>query len=96
MNTAYGPCYNEMLDGVRIRGQLIRLLDYMNDGYWHTLPEIAVATDIPESSASADLRHLRKPEHGGWIIEKRRLNQDGALWEYKLSLPIPNGQLGLL
>ena len=69
MTTTYGPAFVEQLDGVRIRGQLVRLLEYMQDGAWRTLPEITSATGIPESSASADLRHLRKPEHGGWIIE---------------------------
>src|SRR2546430_10562575 len=40
-------------------------------GVWLTLCEIAEATEFAEASISAQLRHLRKPHHGGHRVEKR-------------------------
>ncbi len=42
---------------------------------WLTLSEIAKATEFGEASISAQLRHLRKKEHGGYRVEKRRRRQ---------------------
>lgn len=39
---------------------------------WMTLAELALATRFPPVSISAQLRHLRKAEYGGWVIAKRR------------------------
>ena len=44
-------------------------------GAWLTLSEIAKATEFGEASISAQLRHLRKKEHGGYRVEKRRRKQ---------------------
>jgi hypothetical protein len=44
-------------------------------GAWLTLSEIAKATEFGEASISAQLRHLRKSEHGGYRVEKRRRRQ---------------------
>jgi hypothetical protein len=44
-------------------------------GAWLTLSEIAKATEFGEASISAQLRHLRKKEHGGYRVEKRRRRQ---------------------
>ena len=41
-------------------------------GAWLTLSEIAKATEFGEASISAQLRRLRKKEHGGYRVEKRR------------------------
>jgi len=65
-------------------------------GVWLTLGEIADATQFAEASISAQLRHLRKPRHGGHRVEKRcrgrrrtaaaRTVRDGrrgpVIWEY--------------
>lgn len=48
-------------------------------GAWLTLSEIAKATEFGEASISAQLRHLRKKEHGGYRVEKRRRKQPRAL-----------------
>lgn len=40
-------------------------------GAWLTLSEIAKATEFGEASISAQLRHLRKSEHGAYRVEKR-------------------------
>ena len=53
---------------------------------WVTLAELAGKTKFPPASISAQLRHLRKPGYGGWVIEKRRRawEIDGVVWEYRL------------
>lgn len=101
MKTAtYGPAFNEALDGKRLRGQIAVLYQLMRDAQWRTLPQISALTGIPEASASSDLRHLRKPQHGSYRVEKRRKDDGfGATWEYRLLDPLsvgPEGQLSLL
>ena len=68
-------------------------------GIWLTLAEIAEVTEFAEASISAQLRHLRKPRHGGHRVEKRRRRPHGAdaaapkiwdarrgpvIWEYRV------------
>src|SRR5437764_14937434 len=38
---------------------------------WLTLDELSKLTHYPPASISAQLRHLRKPEYGGFAVEKR-------------------------
>ncbi len=59
---------------------------------WLTLDELAKLTHYPPASISAQLRHLRKPQFGGFVVEKRcrkvnaalRGEDFGAVWEYQL------------
>ena len=59
---------------------------------WMTLEELARKTKFPEPSISAQLRHLRKEEHGAFTVEKRRREWVEALrtnvrekvWEYQV------------
>lgn len=59
---------------------------------WLTLDELAKLTHYPPASISAQLRHLRKPEFGGYGVEKRqrasgrilRGEDFGTVWEYQL------------
>ena len=59
---------------------------------WLTLEELAKLTDYPPASISAQLRHLRKPEFGGYEMQKRqrkpgqvlRGEDFGIVWEYQL------------
>jgi hypothetical protein len=59
---------------------------------WLTLDELAKLTHYPPASISAQLRHLRKPEYGGYAMEKRpramnaifRGEDFGTVWEYQL------------
>lgn len=63
-------------DARRYESQLIAIRKLMRRavvrGAWLTLNEIAKATEFGEASISAQLRHLRKKEHGGYRVEKRR------------------------
>jgi hypothetical protein len=66
---------------------------------WLTLDELAKLTHCPPASISAQLRHLRKPEYGAFIVEKRlreagrilRGEDFGAVWEYQLTRRIRRG-----
>lgn len=59
---------------------------------WLTLDELTMLTHYPPASISAQLRHLRKPEFGGYEVEKRQRvsgrilhGEDfGTVWEYRL------------
>ena len=58
---------------------------------WLTLQELSLLTHYGEASISAQLRHLRKPQFGGFVVEKRQREVDavvrkevGVVWEYKL------------
>src|ERR1700682_4584503 len=59
---------------------------------WLTLDELAKLTHYPPASISAQLRHLRKPEVGGDVVEKRRCQVEEVqrptkrerVWEYQM------------
>jgi len=63
---------------------------------WLTLDELSKLTHYPPASISAQLRHLRKPEYGGYAVEKRpravgqvlRGEDFGTVWEYQLKRAI--------
>ena len=82
-----GATYDRALDGVRLTGQLQRVFDYMQNGGWKTLPQIATKVGGSEAAVSARLRDLRKPKFGGYLVEKRRVgNPTDGVWEYRLLL----------
>lgn len=84
-----GKTYQRDRDHDRLQRQLAAVRSFMWDGAWHTLSDIAAATDAPPASASARLRDLRKEKFGGFFVERRYLHH--GLWEYRLHV----GQLPL-
>ena len=61
-------------------------------GAWMTLRELARLTRYGEASISAQLRHLRRAECGGYVLEKRVRQaeivgsaEQFVVWEYRLS-----------
>jgi hypothetical protein len=98
------------LKGVARRRQRDVLCDVMLGARqcetWLTLDELAKLTHYPPASISAQLRHLRKPENGGYLVEKRpravgkvlRGEDFGTIWEYQLRRAIRrklvNGRVG--
>jgi hypothetical protein len=61
-------------------------------GAWMTLRELARLTRYGEASISAQLRHLRRAECGGYVLEKRvraaeivGSEEHVVVWEYLLS-----------
>lgn len=70
--------------------EAVRLV--MLDGRRRTLDQIsaevqALGVRCPPASASAQLRHLRKPRFGGWIIDSEHVGS--GLYEYWMQPP-PN------
>ncbi len=63
---------------------------------WLTLDELAKLTHYPPASISAQLRHLRKPQFGGFVVRKRQRTSGkilrgedfGTIWEYQLRRPV--------
>ena len=82
-----GSDYVRARDDLRLTGQILRVWSLMCDSRWRTLGEISVQIGDPESSVSAQLRHLRKERFGAHTVEKEYL-ADG-LFSYRL---IPNRQ----
>jgi hypothetical protein len=87
-------------DARRLRSQREIIRDVMMSAAecetWLTLGELRAVTRYGEASISAQLRHLRKEENGGYVVVKRhregvsaaRPGADGrgeCVWEYRLS-----------
>src|SRR2546430_13589447 len=82
---------------VRVRTQRDVVRDVMlsaNEcGAWLTMAELGAMTRYPETSISAQLRHLKKPQFGNYELEKMprtRAGGDlgdghGVEWEYRLT-----------
>lgn len=68
----------------RLGEQLGTIFRVIRDGEWRTLAEIAEKTSYPAPSVSAQLRHLRKPHYGAFIVEKRHVRN--GVFEYRLAL----------
>jgi hypothetical protein len=83
MSTFEGATYDEVLDKDRLSTQLAAVLNLMLDEEWHKMQSIASAINAPEPSVSAQIRNLRKDKHGGYIINRRRINNT---YEYRLDL----------
>ncbi len=54
---------------------------------WMTLRELAELTGYGEASISAQLRHLRKAQFGGYLVAKRRRGpaKSDGIWEYRIA-----------
>ncbi len=84
-----GSDYVPKHDDKRLTTQLERVKSCMIDGNWRTLSEIESLTNAPQASVSAQLRHLKKPRFGSYILNKRsRGDRESGLWEYQLLEPI--------
>lgn len=82
-----GPEYNPEFDLKRLSGQILRIFNLMKDGKWRTLSEIEHETGDPQSSISAQLRHLRKERFGSHEVNRQpRGNRENGLFEYQLQI----------
>ena len=89
-----GPDFNPRIDGERLGRQHERIRDLMLDRKWRTLSEIASLLGYPESSISAQLRHLRKPRFGSYeVLKRRRGNGRAGTFEYRVDPPTGDPQL---
>lgn len=82
-----GETFDAKLDGPRLNKHMTRVRDFMSDGRWHDLEEIARETGTSMLSVSARVRDLRKPRFGGWTVEVKRIS--GGLWFYRAAKPEP-------
>lgn len=78
-----GATYDEAFDHDRLHTQLKFVLTELLDQEWHTMQSIAAAINAPEPSVSAQIRNLRKDKHGGYVIERRRVNNT---YEYRVDI----------
>lgn len=88
-----GPAYDAGIDRARLTHQHLRIRELMLDGTWRTLAEISATTGDPPASVSAQLRHLRKPRFGQWLLDRRkRGDRKRGLFEYRLLSPDPGAR----
>jgi len=80
-----GEYYEPDLDKIRLTNQLQKIFDILKGGSWLRLDQIAHLTGIPEASASAHIRELRKEKRGSWEILTKRHEQMNGLFVYKLT-----------
>lgn len=79
-----------------LRGQLRATFEEMKaadtNGRWLTVPELAGRVQtrtgrlISETGLSARIRDLRKLQHGGHTVDKRKRGGKGNLWEFRLRI----------
>jgi hypothetical protein len=103
--TFRGAAYEPKLDHTRLALQIERVRVHMLGVEWITLRELKLALEkkfapalFPESSLSAQLRNLRKPEYSYRLLKRRRAGAPGpgaGIFEYRLLPPEPRPQLGL-
>ena len=98
----YPSTFDARLDGPRIATLLDCVREVMAGGEWLTLGEIrrecaARGVHGSEAGISARIRDLRKPQHGGRDVERRRRGEpSNGLWEYRLVLVVNPGEQMLL
>lgn len=76
-------------DHKRLARQHEDIKNLMLDGNWRTLREIRLALHYPEASISAQLRHLRKPRFGSYVVDRRRR---GPFYEYRVTARASSSQ----
>lgn len=79
-----GADYQPKRDNKRLENQHKHIKEFMSDGVYRTLSEISQQLGYPESSISAQLRHLRKARFGGHTINKTYISN--GLYKYQLIL----------
>lgn len=80
-----GNTYDLRFDGDRLTKQYVRVFDFMSDGRWRTLDEIALGTGYIQQSISARLRDMRKLKNGSHTVDRRRRGDSArGVFEYRL------------
>ncbi len=88
-----GETYSPEIDYKRLRGQLERVFSLMQDGEYRTLSYIADECGGSVAGISARLRDLRKPQYGGYIVDKKRVPNKRGLWEYAIKTEVGSGRM---
>lgn len=80
-----GATFDQERDGERLSKQLSAVRDYCLKRDWVFLATMAKDLNYPPTSIpalSARLRDLRKPQFGGYMVEREYV--DGGLWKYRV------------
>jgi hypothetical protein len=77
-----GSDYDHQRDTQRLSNQYQRVFSLMQDGEWRSLRNISDSTGDPESSVSAQLRHMRKDRFGNHTVEKK--HEGHGLYLYRV------------
>lgn len=77
-----GVTFDRKRDGKRLNDQAMRVFKAMQSGEWRTLREISEETGDPEASVSARLRDLRRPELGGFTVQREYVAR--GMWKYRV------------
>jgi hypothetical protein len=78
-----GDRYDEVRDGARLTGQILKVYEAVKDHEWRSVKEISQIIGAPENSVQAQLRNLRKEEFGSHVVETKRATDTG-LFLYRL------------
>lgn len=78
----HGSDYDKTRDVKRLTVQIEVIFNLMADEKFRTLRDIALLTDYPEASISAQLRNMRKESFGSHTVKKRHVKN--GLYEYSL------------
>lgn len=89
-----GATYDPARDHDRLSHQLTEVRTLMLDGSWRTLAEIAEVVGAPEASVSARLRDLRKPRHGGYLVDRQYVRR--GLYQYRVRTQVIPSLLELM
>ena len=77
-----GVDYEPSRDRKRLTGQIERVYNYLKDGEYRTLDEIAYNAEAPHASCSAQLRNLRKARFGGHTVDRKHMGN--GLYQYRV------------
>jgi hypothetical protein len=77
-----GVEYLPARDKERLDKQQTVIKQLMSDGKYRTIFAIAAVTGFPETSISAQLRHLRKARFGSYTVNRRHITR--GLFEYQV------------
>jgi len=79
-----GNTYKPERDYGRLKGQLLRVFNLMQDGRWRTLNQIAEWVEGSPAAVSARLRDFRKAKYGARVVERRHVGN--GLYQYRLNM----------
>lgn len=65
----------------KLTGDLRRVYECLSDGKAWTVQAIAQRLNLPETSCSSHVRHLRKPKFGGFTVKRISLTKGTSAYK---------------
>jgi len=88
MSVFHGTDYDAPRDRERLSSQQTKVksaaLLFSRHGWW-TMAELSEYVDGPPASVERQVRYMRKPEFGGYVVEKRHVA--GGTFQYRVLAP---------